>query len=58
MGILKTEQEINTGPVFIDHLLCQVENWAFPATCFHLNLSGLWQSRPCYSYLRDEAAEA
>lgn len=56
MGTLKTEQE--GGPVFIDHLLCQVENWAFPATCFHLNLSGLGQSRPCYSYLRDEAAEA
>ena len=56
MGTLETEQE--GGPVFIDHLLCQVENWAFPATCFHLNLSGLGQSRPCYSYLRDEAAEA
>ena len=56
MGVLKAEQE--GGLVFIDRLLCQVENWAFPATCFHLNLSGLWQSRPWYSHLRDETAEA
>ena len=56
MCILKAEQE--RGLVFVDRLLCEVENWAFPATCFHLNLSGLWQSSPCYSHLKDEAAEA
>lgn len=37
---------------------CVRSKTAFLATCFHLNLSGLWQSRPCYSHLRDEAAEA
>lgn len=56
MGILKAEQE--RGLVFVDHLLCEVKNWAFPATCFRLILSGLWQSSPCYSHLKDEAAEA
>lgn len=53
MGILKADQ-----PAFVDHLLCQVRNWALPASFFQLNPSGLWQSGPCYSQFKDEAIEA